>query len=165
MMDNVVDDREHKDNQVDVQGWELVLLLLGGFRTLVDEAHALLDERGHAGARPAHGFALQAVGSGATTSQIASRLGVSKQAAAKTVAGLEARGYVARTDDPTDRRRVTVVRTPLGEAFLAASAAAFDDVVRRWRAQAGVDVDAVATALRRLDLATAVRLDLASWSG
>jgi DNA-binding MarR family transcriptional regulator len=161
-MDNMVDDHDI-DNSVDVQGWELALLLLGGFRTLVDETHALLAERGHPEARPAHGFALQAVGAGATASQVATRLGVSKQAAAKTIVRLEAQGYVTRTGDPDDARRRTVVATARGRDLLAASATAFDEVVARWRTQA--DVGALAGALRALDLPAASRLDLGAWVG
>ncbi len=156
----MVDD---KDNSVDVQGWELALLLLGGFRTLVDGAHALLAERGHPGVRPAHGFTLQAVGTGATASEIAVRLGVSKQAAAKTVALLEQQGYVARSGDPADSRRRTVVATERGRDLLAASARAFEEVVDDWRRR--VDVDALGRALGALDLPAATRLDLGAWSG
>jgi hypothetical protein len=64
-------------------GYELPLLLAGGFRLLIDELHEHLAEQGHPELRPVHGFALQAVGrDGATVSEIGRRLGVSKQAAA-----------------------------------------------------------------------------------
>ncbi len=162
MIDNMVD-HHGIDNPVDVQGWELALLLLGGFRSLVDETHALLAERGHPEARPAHGFTLQAVGAGATASEVAHRLGVSKQAAAKTIARLEDQGYVARSGDPADGRRRTVVATDRGRDLLAASATAFDEVVGRWSTHA--DVGALAAALRDLDLPTVARLDLGAWAG
>jgi hypothetical protein len=64
-------------------GYELPLLLFGGFRTLIDQLHAQLARQGHPNIRPAHGFAMQAIGlQGATASEVGRRLGVSKQAAA-----------------------------------------------------------------------------------
>ncbi len=165
MMDNMVDDN---DNSVvdQVPSWELALLLLGGFRTLVDQAHASLAERGHPDVRPAHGFTLQAVGSGATASEVGARLGVSKQAATKTLTLLEQQGYVARSLDPTDARRRTVVVTPHGRDLLAASARAFDEVVDSWRDQLGEPaVRSLGHTLKALDLPAATRLDLGAWSG
>lgn len=164
MIDNMVDDI---DNPVDYQvpGWHLALLLLAGFRDLVDETHRALAEQGHAGARPAHGFALQAIGSGATNADLASRLGVTKQAAAKTIASLEREGYVERRDDTADARRRIVCPTERGTEFLSLSAAAFQNAVAAWRRRVGTDaVDALGVTLLRLDL-PAGRLDLAAWSG
>ena len=64
----------------------LPLLLFGGFRTLIDRLHAELAGQGHPDVRPAYGFAMQAIGrDGATASELGRRLGVSKQAAGKTV--------------------------------------------------------------------------------
>lgn len=107
----------------------LPVLLLGAFRAVVDQAHAELARRGHPDARPLHGFALQAVGpEGASISEIGRRLGVSKQAAAKTVASLERLGYTVREPHPTDARATLVRRSPRGEEFLALSAAEFGRV-------------------------------------
>ena len=61
-------------------GFELPLLLVGAFRSLIDELHRALSENGHVEARPLHGFALQAIGPhGCTASELGRRLGVSKQ--------------------------------------------------------------------------------------
>jgi len=157
VIDNPVDDQ--------VPGWQLALLLLAGFRELVDETHRRLAEQGHAGARPAHGFALQAIGDGATNAELATRLGVTKQAAAKTIASLEREGYVERSGDTTDARRVIVRRTALGTDLLALSEAAFEQAVEVWRDRVGAgSVDTLSATLRDLELPTA-RFDLASWSG
>lgn len=164
------------DNQVDhqggrVAGWELAVLLLGGFRTLVDAMHALLAQRGHPGARPVHGFALQAIGSGATASEVALRLGVTKQAAAKTLGRLEQDGYVARSTDPADARRKIVVPTARGHDLLRECARAFEEVVAGWRARVGdAAVDTVGETLAALgaagsDPSRIGRLDVAAWSG
>jgi DNA-binding MarR family transcriptional regulator len=115
-----------------------VLLLAGAFRDAVDELHRELAERGHPEARPLHGFALRAIGpDGCTINELGQRLGVSKQAAAKTAAGLERAGYVARDSVPGDRRAVLLRRTPSAEDLLATSAAGFEHVMDRWRHQVG----------------------------
>jgi DNA-binding MarR family transcriptional regulator len=108
-------------------GFELPILLLGAFRSLIDELHRTLAESGHSEARPLHGFALQAIGpDGTTTSELGRRLGVSKQAAAKTAASLERVGYVCREPDPQDGRAVRLLRTARGEEMLSLSATFFE---------------------------------------
>lgn len=108
-------------------GFELPLLLVGAFRSLIDELHRALAEGGHRDARPIHGFALQAIGPhGCTTSELGRQLGVSKQAAAKTVTSLEQAGYVRREPDPEDGRAVRVLRTARGAEMLTLSAVFFD---------------------------------------
>ncbi|WP_067667465.1 MarR family winged helix-turn-helix transcriptional regulator [Nocardia miyunensis] len=113
-------------------GFELPFLLLGAFRYLIDELHGALAESGHGDARPLHGFALQAIGpEGTTASELGRRLGVSKQAAAKTVASLERVGYVCREPDPRDARAVRLLRTARGEEMLSLSAVFFESYRRR----------------------------------
>ena len=111
-------------------GFELPLLLLAGFRTIVDEAHRRIAEQGHPGVRAAHGFAMQAVGDGATASEVARRLGVTKQAAAKTIGQLVERGYVVRTTDLADARRKVIEPTPRGQDMLRRSATIFEEIHR-----------------------------------
>jgi DNA-binding MarR family transcriptional regulator len=114
-------------------GFELPLLLAGAFRELIDNLHAELDKRGHGQARPVHGFALQAVGpDGATVSELGRRLGISKQAAAKTAAGLEEIGYITRRPSDHDGRAVVLMRTPRGEEMLDLSAAIFEELHQSW---------------------------------
>ena len=86
--------------------------------------------------RPAHGFALQAIGpDGATATQACRRLGISKQAAGKTIERLEELGYVRRAGDETDRRRKLVRITPRGQEALGLSAMIFDDIRARLAAR------------------------------
>jgi DNA-binding MarR family transcriptional regulator len=107
-------------------GFELPLLLLGAFRSIIDELHQTLAEGGHPDARPLHGFALQAIGpDGTTISALGRDLGVTKQAAAKTVISLERAGYIRRQPDAGDGRAVRLVRTAQGEEMLVLSAAFF----------------------------------------
>lgn len=152
----------------DGRGFELPLLLFGGFRTLIDRLHARLAAEGHPDLRPAHGFAMQAIGlQGATASEIGRRLGVSKQAAGKTVDRLLTLGYAERADDPTDARRKLVRLTPRGHEALARSAAIFDELRAEWSAALGADrVRDLEAALRTVVPAeTTFRLDATSWLG
>lgn len=119
-------------------GYELPLLLLGAFWAIIDELHGELARRGHPDARPIHGFALQAIGPhGATIGELGKRLGVSKQAAAKTARHLEETGYAARAPHPADGRAWVLTRTPRGTELLDLSAEIFDQLRRQWAGQLG----------------------------
>lgn len=146
-------------------GFRLPLLLFSGFRTLVDELHAELARHGHPDLRPAHGFALQAIGvGGATASELGRRLGVSKQAAGKTVDRLEARGYVARVADDADARRKHVRLTGQGIEVLRLSAAIFDRLRAQWASTLGEDrLHDLESALRTMLPTDHVPLDAGSW--
>ena len=151
----------------DRPGFALPLLLLAGFRTLVDDLHAELARQGHPELRPAHGFVLQAVGpAGTTASDLGQRLGVSKQAAGKTVDRLVALGYLERVDDPGDARRKLVRMTAKGRYGLHRSAVVFDELRNRWAATLGADrVAAIEDDLRRMVPADVFRLDVPGWFG
>ncbi|QKW07214.1 winged helix-turn-helix transcriptional regulator [Streptomyces sp. NA04227] len=148
-------------------GWELPILLFAGFRTLIDRTHATLAEQGHPDLRPAYGYALQAVGMhGATSTEIGKRLGVSKQAAGKTVDRLVALGYATRSADPADARRKLVRLTPHGLDALARSAAVFERLRTEWAADLGIErVRDLEAALRRVAAPESFRLDAAGWFG
>jgi len=149
----------------DAPGYELPLLLLAGFRAVIDEAHADLAQRGHPGLRPGHGFALQAIGTfGATAADVGRRLGVSKQAAGKTIDRLAELGYVTRGEQDGDRRRKLVRLTPRGTEALTLSAEAFTRVRARWAADLGQDqVAALENSLRTMTPGQPLRLDLPGW--
>lgn len=148
-------------------GFELPLLLFSGFRSIIDELHAELARRGHPDMRPAHGFALQSIGlGGATATEVGRRLGVSKQAAGKTVERLEELGYVERSGDDSDRRRKLVRLTPRGIEALTLSAMIFEDIRARWAARLGADrLDSVEHALREMVPGEVFRLDVPGWFG
>ncbi|MFY1597646.1 MarR family winged helix-turn-helix transcriptional regulator [Micromonospora sp. WMMD737] len=151
----------------DRPGFLLPLLLLAGFRTLIDDLHAELARQGHPELRPLHGFVLQAVGAeGTTATELGQRLGVSKQAAGKTVDRLVALGYLERADDPRDARRKLVRVTPHGLDGLRRSAAVFDQLRQRWAATLGPDrVAALEDDLRAVTPANPFRLDVPGWFG
>src|SRR6266704_1346946 len=146
-------------------GYELPLLLFGGFRSIIDELHAELARRGHPDVRPAHGFALQAIGlGGATATETGRRLGISKQAAGKTIDRLEELGYVHRSGDDADRRRKLARLTPRGIEVLAMSAMIFSDIRSRWADALGAarlsDLEA---GLRTMVPGETFRLDVPGW--
>jgi DNA-binding MarR family transcriptional regulator len=148
-------------------GYELPLLLLAAFRAVIDEAHEELAARGHPELRPAHGFAMQAVGTfGATAADVGRRLGVSKQAAGKTIDRLAELGYVARGGESADRRRKLVRLTPRGIEALLLSADAFEHVRARWAGLLGADrAAALERDLRAVAPGQAFRLDIPGWLG
>lgn len=148
-------------------GFVLPLLLFAGFRTIIDRLHAELAEQGHPDVRPAHGFALQAIGvRGATASEIGRRLGISKQAAGKTTDRLTALGYVERVDDAEDGRRKLIRLTPRGIDVLARSALIFEELHAEWATTIGVGQLAdLESALRMVVPADGFRLDVPGWFG
>src|ERR1700689_5801841 len=119
-------------------GADLAQLLLGGFRILADQASAELAERGYEEIRPVHEFALQAILSGAdNASDLGRRMAVTKQAAAKTIAALEERNYVAREPDPADKRRMRLYVTGHGLAMLREGEEIFAKLRGQWEEQVG----------------------------
>jgi DNA-binding MarR family transcriptional regulator len=60
--------------------------------------------------------------------QLVKELGVSKQSAGQLVDALVLRGYLDRTVDPEDRRKVSITLTPRGRAAATAQAAARERV-------------------------------------
>ncbi|MBY8851910.1 MarR family winged helix-turn-helix transcriptional regulator [Saccharothrix longispora] len=148
-------------------GFMLPLLLFAGFRAFIDEVHAELARQGHPDLRPAHGFALQAVGgAGVTAGELGRRLGVSKQAAGKTVDRLAGLGYVERVDDPVDARRKHVRLTARGHDVLARSAAVMESVRARWAdALGGERLRDLERGLRTVVPGDHFRLDASTWFG
>jgi DNA-binding MarR family transcriptional regulator len=146
-------------------GADLALLLLAGFRAMADQAQTELAGRGHEDVRPVHDFALRAILTGAdSASELGRAMSVTKQAAAKTIAALEARGYVAREPDPDDRRRVRLRVTEHGHALMREGEAVFAELRARWERQVGAEaVAALESTLRQLVGDDAVRLDRPGW--
>jgi DNA-binding MarR family transcriptional regulator len=151
----------------DPPGFLLPLRLFIGFRQLIDALHAELAREGHPDARPLHGFVFQAIGRDGTTAvELARRLGVSKQAAGKTVDGLERLGYVERATDPADARRKLIRLTDRGVDMLARSARIFDELRAEWAAQIGPDrLRALEADLATVTGAEPFRLDVPGWFG
>ncbi len=146
-------------------GADLALLLLGGFRVMVDDAILELAKRGYEDVRPVHDFAMRAISGGAdSASELGRRLSVSKQAAAKTVAVLEERGYVARRTDPLDARRKHLQVTALGFEVLSEGEAVFDELRDKWKLKIGTkQLERLEFDLAALVGASTVRVETPGW--
>ncbi len=112
--------------------------LLAASRALVDGVAAGVSARGFTDLRPAHGFAFTRLSAGgATITQLAEHLGVTRQAAAQLVDELVAKGYVERRPHPHDARARLIVLTSQGWACTRAAEAAIADTLRSWEAILG----------------------------
>ena len=146
------------------RGSDLPLLLLLGFRALIDDVHAELAEAGHAGFRPLHGVTFKAIGDGVTASELGRRLGVSKQAAGKTIEGLEREGYVERVADPEDARSKIIQLTPRGVDVQQQAFKVMADLRGRWAERLGeARMAAIEDALREMTADRETRFDIPGW--
>jgi DNA-binding MarR family transcriptional regulator len=151
----------------DPPGFELPLRLLLAFRVLIDELHAELARQGHPDTRPMHGFVFQAIGpDGTSAAELGRRLGISKQAAGKTIDSLERLGYLERGPDPRDARRKVVRLTARAVDMLERSARIFDDLRARWAEIIGAErLRAMEADLRQVTPPDMFRLDVPGWFG
>jgi DNA-binding MarR family transcriptional regulator len=116
----------------------LAVTLLAASRALVDGISEGVRARGFDDVRPAHGFAFTRLAAGgATLTQLAGHLGVTRQAAAQLVDELIAKGYAERHAHPDDARARLIVLTEKGWACTRAADAAIADTVRAWAAALG----------------------------
>ena len=109
-------------------------------RALTERTRAEVAGAGFPDVRPVHNlvFALVERG-GARTTDMASQLGMTKQAVTLMVDYLEARGYVTRVADPGDRRAKLVELTEGGRAAARASLEGVERLERAGVAQLGAD--------------------------
>ncbi|GGN90017.1 MarR family transcriptional regulator [Streptomyces albiflavescens] len=100
---------------------------------LTQRIHEGVVARGFEGVRPAHGFAFTRLApDGATVTDLAAHLGVTKQAASQLVDELVRKGYVERRPHPGDARARLIVLTELGWACTRAAEEAAAEAVRPW---------------------------------
>ena len=112
---------------------DLLVLLLGAARAVVDGVDAGVRARGFADLRPAHGFAFTLLsGGGATVVELAQHLNVTKQAASQMVDDLVTKGYVERRPHPADARARLVVLTDRGWACTRAAEEAAAETLGPW---------------------------------
>jgi DNA-binding MarR family transcriptional regulator len=124
----------------DVEAQNLTALVLAAGNALVDGIHEGVVARGFTDLRPAHGFAfVRLAPSGATVSDLAAHLGVTRQAASQLVDELVAKGYVERRPHPDDGRARLVVLTERGWACTQAADQAAAETVRTWASVLGDD--------------------------
>ena len=86
------------------------------------------------GIRPAQAVALVPLAAGGLhASDLADRLGVSRQAVAQAVAALERHDYIIRGPHPSDARARIIELTPRGRQALRVMRSNALDVEKRWR--------------------------------
>jgi DNA-binding MarR family transcriptional regulator len=109
------------ESSFDPRAADLSLAALFAGWAMADEIARRLAAAGYDDIRFADGVVFQhLVAAAMPITALAARLGVTQQAASKTVADLERRGYVERTPDPRDARARIVRLTARGEAVVAA---------------------------------------------
>ncbi|MFE6285073.1 MarR family winged helix-turn-helix transcriptional regulator [Streptomyces sp. NPDC057877] len=115
----------------------LTVTLLAAAGELTRRINEGVVARGFEG-RPAYGFAFTRLApDGATVTDLAVHLGVTKQAASQLVDELVRKGYVERRAHPEDARARLVVLTGRGWACARAAEEAAEEVVAEWGAVLG----------------------------
>jgi DNA-binding MarR family transcriptional regulator len=153
----------------DPPGFELPLRLLLGFRALIDELHEELARQGHPEMRPMHGFVFQAIMRagghyGTTAADLGRALGISKQAAGKTIDMLEGLRYLQPGHDPDDARRKAYILTAHAYDALERSEQIFDRLRDQWAETIGEDrLRAMVEDLRKVTPPDVFRLDTPQW--
>ncbi|MFD3503357.1 MarR family winged helix-turn-helix transcriptional regulator [Streptomyces sp. NPDC058676] len=105
---------------------------------LTQRIHEGVVARGFEGVRPAHGFAFARLApDGATVTDLAAHLGVTKQAASQLVDEIVRKGYAERRPHPGDARARLVVLTGRGWACTRAAEEAAAEAVEAWAALLG----------------------------
>ena len=126
--------------------------LLAAAGDLVQRIHDGVVARGFTDIRPAHGFAFARLApGGATATDLAAHLGVTKQAAGQLVDEIVRKGYAERRPHPEDARARLVVLTERGWSCTRAAEEAAADVVAGWAELLGeAEVRALGDRLARL---------------
>ncbi|MET9217591.1 MarR family winged helix-turn-helix transcriptional regulator [Streptomyces sp. NPDC093221] len=107
--------------------------LLAATGSLVEDIHNGVVALGYTDLRPTHGFVFSRLApSGATVTEIAEHLGVTRQAASQIVDELERKGYVERRPHPDDARARLVVLTPQGWRCTRAAEESAAEAVQPW---------------------------------
>jgi DNA-binding MarR family transcriptional regulator len=120
-------------------GLTAALLAVAG--ELTQRIHDGVVARGFEG-RPAYGFAFARLApDGATVTELARHLGVTKQGASQLVEELVAKGYVERRPHPRDARARLIVLTERGWACTRAAEEAAAEVVEGWSGALGGEAE------------------------
>jgi DNA-binding MarR family transcriptional regulator len=127
------------------------ILVVGADHCVVGRLQATMRAAGHDEMRPPYGFVIRALAAGGLRlTELAERLGVTKQAALKVIDEMEARGLVDRTPAPGDRRAKLIRLTTRGQAVRRRALAASERMEAELRADLGdADVEAARRVLLR----------------
>jgi DNA-binding MarR family transcriptional regulator len=114
-------------------GHPLARLFAIALRSMVDELHHRLSERGWADVRPAFGFVLLATREQAITgTELATLMGTSKQAASKLITAMTIAGYIEPTNSAADARHRPFRITDRGLQLLGAVEQIYAELEAEW---------------------------------
>jgi DNA-binding MarR family transcriptional regulator len=117
---------------------DLIIHLFQRFVWLDESLQARLHERGWPDVSRSQSMVMINIVTGVTRpSDIARRLGVSRQAIHMTIAQMASKGIVTFADDPEDARHKRVVLTPFGEQMRADAQAAMAGLAEAVAARIG----------------------------
>lgn len=138
----------------------LARLFAIAYGQLIDTLHERLIEGGWTAVRSSYGFVLLAARDAPVNgTEIARLLGVSKQAASKTIDAMVEAGYVTRSIDPRDSRQRLIAISPRGRQFLDHVETIYRQLEDGWAATIGRErVEAIRADLTRVLAQTDGRL-------
>ncbi|MER5792269.1 MarR family transcriptional regulator [Streptomyces sp. NPDC001980] len=117
------------ENADELTDYELIYLVGMTFQLLLGEFVGRLNERGYEDIRPIDGMALQVLkGEGATGTELAAALGITKQAVSGMATHLEEHGYVVRVQHPSGGRRQLLQLTEKAYVHLSEAGAVLHDL-------------------------------------
>lgn len=120
------------------QAPEVGALLRMAWEELIDELFTKLAAAGFDDLRPVHRSIIRDIlVEGLRPTELATRLGLSKQAVNDILRELEAKGYISLEPDPEDGRAKRIVVSDRGRRFTATAARLSRAVGRRWAAHVG----------------------------
>jgi DNA-binding MarR family transcriptional regulator len=133
---------------------ELTYLLGMAFQVLHTEFVERVAAAGGGDVRPVHAMLFQMLRSGgATSTELANQLGITKQATGQILDQLEARGYVVRSAHPEGGRRRLVQLTAAADAYLQMAGG----VLHALEAEVAADLGEAELAEMRAELARLIR--------
>jgi DNA-binding MarR family transcriptional regulator len=132
---------------------DFALLVAGASRPVAERLNAAVAAAGIEDMRAPYGFVIRALhGAPVGLTELAERLGVTKQAAIKVVDEMEARGFLTREPHPADRRAKVLAVTEKASRVRAAALRESETMERELRAELGdADVDAFRRVLERFN--------------
>jgi DNA-binding MarR family transcriptional regulator len=116
-------------------------LLRTAYNVVSAAIYRAVSQAGATDMRPAHGNAMEmlSIQDGLRLTDIAARAGMAPQSMGEIVDDLVAKGYLARREDPSDRRAKRIYLTPKGRETAQASRIALLEVERRISESLGTD--------------------------
>jgi DNA-binding MarR family transcriptional regulator len=131
---------------------DLAILVVGAARVVVDRLGEAVQRAGVDDMRPPFGYVIRALADrDRSLTELAGLLGVSKQAAIKVVDEMQARGFLSRHVDSSDRRVKVLRLTDKGVTVRRAALAASYAMEQELRHELGdSDVDALRQGLGEL---------------